>query len=311
MILDAGPPDPRGLRRRFAPTVRYWMRTEVHVHSLAVAASVLLSFFPFLVVMISLCLYGLHWRAAVNAIYIALNDYFPGDMGSFIQRNLVAVVRARGPMQITSIVLLLITANGIFEPMEVALNGVWGVKENRSYFKNQLLSLGLIFLCGGLVLLSFLLTALNQQYLGSFLGLGSLPLWMNRALFKIAAVPVSMLALFFVYWLLPNRPVPALRVAPVAILVGLVIEVTKYVNLLIWPLLKEKLQNEYGPFYISVTIVLFSFIASMIVLAGAEWAARESPIDSPTIPAGTVKYSNAHEKLENDRGGEPTPHPRT
>jgi membrane protein len=312
MNFDAGPSEPHGLRRHLAPTVRYWMRTEVHVHALAVAASVLLSFFPFLIVMISLCRYGLHWRAAVNAIYIALNDYFPGDMGAFIRRNLVAVVESRGPMQITSTVLLLITANGIFEPMEVALNGVWGVKENRSYLKNQLLSLGLIFLCGGLVLLSFILTALNQQYLGSFFGLGSaLPIWINRALFKIAAVPASILALFFVYWLLPNRRVPPLRVAPVAILVGLAIELLKYINLLTWPLLKEKLQNEYGPFYISVTIVLLSFLAAMIVLAGAEWAARQAPIESPNIPAEFVKYSNAHEKLEEDRGGERTPHTGT
>jgi len=308
MIFDARAAEPRGFRRHFAPTARYWLRTEVHVHALAMAASVLLSFFPFLVVMISLCRYGLHWRAAVNAIYIALNDYFPGDMGSFIRRNLVAVVESRGPMQITSLVLLLITANGIFMPMEVALNGVWGVKENRNYLKNQLLSLGLIFLCGGLVLLSFILTALNQQYLGGFLGFGSaLPPWMNLALFKISAVPVSMLALFFVYWLLPNRPVPPLRVAPVAILVGLAIELLKYLNLITWPLLKEKLQKEYGPFYISVTVVLFSFLAAMIVLAGAEWAARASPMEQPE----PVKYSNAHEELEENRGGERAPDPRT
>src|SRR5262249_24889746 len=82
---------------------------------------------------ISLCLHVFHWRAAANAIYLALNDYFPGELGGFIKRNLVAVVESRGPVQITSIVLLLITANGIFQPMEVSLNSVWGVKENRSY----------------------------------------------------------------------------------------------------------------------------------------------------------------------------------
>jgi len=105
--------------------------------------------------------------------------------------------------------------------------------------------------------------------------------WISLGFFKLAAIPISILALFLVYWLLPNRRVPPLRVAPVAILVGLGIELLKYINLLIWPLLKDKLQKEYGPFYISVTIVLFSFIASMIVLAGAEWAAREAPPVQP------------------------------
>ena len=48
----------------------------------------------------------------------------------------------------------------------------------------------------------------------------------------------------------------------------------KYINLLTWPLLKVKLQKEYGPFYISVTIVIWSFVAAMLILAGAEWSAR-------------------------------------
>ncbi len=280
MIFDARPPEPGRWQRHWAPSARYWMRTEVHVHALAVSASVLLSFFPFLIVMISLCRYGFRWPAAVNAIFLALNDYFPGELGGFIKRNLVAVIESRGPMQITSIVLLLITANGIFEPMEVALNVVWGVKENRSYLKNQLLSLGLIFMCGSLALLSFILTALNQEYLGRSLGFTAhVPLWINLIFFKFAAIPVSIFALFLVYWLLPNRRVPPLRVAPVAILVGLAIELLKYINLLMWPFLKERLQREYGPFYISVTIVIFSFIASMIVLAGAEWAARHNPVE--------------------------------
>ena len=54
------------------------------------------------------------------------------------------------------------TANGIFEPLEVALNRVWGIPENRSFVRNQLVSLALIFACGGLALASLMLTALNH-----------------------------------------------------------------------------------------------------------------------------------------------------
>jgi len=75
------------------------------------------------------------------------------------------------------------------------------------------------------------------------------------------------------YWLLPNREIPPAHVIPVSILVGLAIELLKWINLLTWLLLKAKLQNEYGPCYISVTIVLWSFVAAMLILAGAEWAA--------------------------------------
>jgi membrane protein len=251
------------------------MQTEVHVYALAVAASTLLSFYPFLIVMLSFCRNVLHWPAAVDSIYLALNDYLPGDLGAFIKRNLLL----RGTFQLTSMFLLLITANGVFEPLEVALNRIWGAPANRSYIKNQLVSLGMIFLCGGLALLSLILTAMNEQWVrnwnsGPAAHPAKLALWVNLLLFKLAAVPISILALFLIFWLLPNRRISAARVAPVAILVGLILEGMKYVNLLIWPLLRDKLEREYGVFHNSVTILIWSFAAAIIILAAAQWAAQ-------------------------------------
>jgi membrane protein len=247
------------------PTLRYCMQTEVHVYALAVAASALLSFYPFLVVMLSFCRNVLRWPAAADAIYLALNDYLPGDLAAFLKRNLPM----RGAFQVASMFLLLLTANGVFEPLEVALNRAWGVARNRSYLKNQLVSLGMIFLCGGLALLSLILTAMNAKCHP-----GRPELWVNLLVFKLAAVVISILALFLIFWLLPNRRIPPARVAPVAILVGLVLEGMKYMNLLIWPPLRDKLEREYGVFHNSATILIWSFVGAMIVLAGAQWAAR-------------------------------------
>src|SRR3981081_2084043 len=251
--------------------MRYWMETEVHVFALSMAVAVLLSVFPFLIVMMSLCKYGLHWTAGVKVLDLALADFFPGDMGEFIRRNLTAVVQSRGPFQITSLFLLLFTANAVFEPLEVALNRVWDVPKNRSYLRNQIVSLGLIFLCGTLTMISFVLTAMNRQIVSSWI---PIPAFLGLLLFKIAAVPISILALGFMYWLLPNRKIAPVQIVPVAILVGLALELLKYINLLTWQFLKVKLQKEYGPFYISVSIVLWSFMAEMVILAGAEGTSR-------------------------------------
>src|SRR5271156_1813626 len=143
------------------------MQTEVHVFAFAVSAGLLLSFFPFLTVMLSICRYVLKWRAGVSAVYFALNDYFPDTLGQFIQRNFEVTVASRGPVQIVSLVLLFFTASGIFVPLEVALNRIWNCPTNRNYFKNQLVSLGLIFACGALMLFSTTLTALNNEYMSS------------------------------------------------------------------------------------------------------------------------------------------------
>jgi membrane protein len=250
------------------PTVVYWMETESHVYGFSIAANVLLSFFPFLIVMVSLCKHLLHWNAAEDAIYLAMRDYFPGQIGDFIVRNLRATVESRGPFQLASVFLLLFTANGVFEPLEVALNRAWGIAKNRSFFKNQLVSLGLIFACGGLALLSTIFTAMNTTAFSHTRG------YTQVVFFKAAAVPLSILGLFLIYWLLPNCRIPARQVIAPAILVGLSLEALKYVNLLTWPWLRAKLEKEYGPFVYSVTIILWSFLAAMIILAGAEWSAR-------------------------------------
>jgi membrane protein len=252
---------------RAQPTLRYLSQTEAHVYALAIAASVLLSFYPFFIVMLSFFRNVLHWHAAEAAIYLALNDSLPGDLGAFLRRN----PPARGSVQVFSMILLLFTANGVFEPLEVALNRAWGVTRNRSYLKNQLVALGMIFACGGLALLSLMFTSwaanLNATH-------GYIQNWLNLMFFKMAAVPLSILALFLVYWLLPNRRVDPLQVAPAAILVGLALEVMKYLNLLIVPLLTNKLEGEYGVFRHSALILLWSFVAALVVLAGAEWSAR-------------------------------------
>ena len=261
--------------RRFSPTLKYWMETEVHVYGFSVAANVLLSFFPFLIVMVSLCRYVLHWPGAEAAIYFAMDDTFPGEMGSFLTKNLRATVASRGPFQFVSVLLLFFTANGVFEPLEVALNRVFGCKTNRSFLKNQLISMGLILSCGSLALASTTLTALNRTFITDLAGPdGKAAVALSILFFKMAAVPMMIVVLLLVYWLLPNCKVKFDRILPAAVIVGLLLEALKYVMLLLWPWMRIKFQHEYGPFVYSVTIVLWSFFAAMLVLAGAEWAGR-------------------------------------
>jgi membrane protein len=254
------------------------MQTEVHVLAFSVSAGLLLSFFPFLIVMLSLCRYVLKWRAGVSAVYFALNDYFPDPFGQFIRRNFEVTVASRGPVQVISLVLLFFTASGIFEPLEVALNRIWNCPNNRNYFKNQLVSLALIFACGALMLVSTTLTVLNNEFLSGITLQHTAPVanLIGLLLFKAAAIPMSMLMLFLIYWLLPNCKIRPARMVPAAIVVGLLLEILKYINLWTWPYLREKLQSEYGPFYYTVTIILWGFLAALVVLAGAEWTARRS-----------------------------------
>jgi len=78
---------------------------------------------------------------------------------------------------------------------------------------------------------------------------------------------------------LPNRSIEPARVAPVALWVGLALEALKYLNMLAAPFLQAKFHHEYFIFEHSVTILVWSFVAALIVLAGAHWTARHERQD--------------------------------
>jgi YihY family inner membrane protein len=250
------------------------------------AANALLSFFPFLIVMVSLCRYVFHWPAAEQMIFLALGDYFPDQLGEFIQRNLRATVATRGPAQFVSVLLLMYAANGIFVPLEVALNRAWGIARNRNYFKNQFFSFCMVLCWGSLALASAAAGAFNQEWGTRLVGPESR--WAALATltgFKLVMFPLSIVLLFLIYWLLPNGKVPWRPVVPVAFAVGVSLEGLKYLNIFMWPWMREKLQAEYGPFVYSATIILWSYFAAMVVLAGAEWCGRSKRSRSDLEPA--------------------------
>lgn len=262
------------------PTLRYWMQTEVHVFAFSIAANVLLAFFPFLIVCVSLGSLIFDRPVVLSAINLAVRDFFPTSMGDFMYRNLPAPQ----PVEFLSIFILLFAANGIFEPLEVALNRVWGIAKNRSFVRNQLVSMVLIFVCGTLALLSLALAAVGTLR-PTFTGL-AIERWSLVLFYKSAAVPITVLVLYLIYRYLPNGRPPMHRVLPAAIGVGVLLEALKSVNLWAWPAFDTKLQREYGVFRYSATLIFLSFLSSMLVLGGAEWASRghRFDVDVPKEP---------------------------
>ena len=259
----------RSWGRQLLPTSRYLMRTEVHTFAFSVAANAILSFFPFVVLLMTLIRRVFHSPLMYDVVLQLLRDYLPAGQ-DFVIRNLNALVGARHRVQLFSLVMLLITSTGVFVPLEVALNRVWGFPKNRSYLGNQLISLGLAFACGCLALFSIFLTAGNQQLL-QFMFLGHSANIVFRAaaflVMKTFAIAASIAIFFLIYWLLPNGRVSVQAVLPAAVMTGLASEVLKYAYILALPRLN--FQEAYGPFSISVTLMIWAFLMGLLLLAGA------------------------------------------
>ena len=264
----------RYYRRLTISTVSYLLRTEVHTFAFSVAANAILSFFPFVLLLMTLVLRVFHSRTMYRIIVELLRDYVPAGQ-EFVIRNLTALASARNSAQLASFLILLVTSTGIFMPLEVALNRVWRFPNNRSYLGNQIIALGLAFACGILSLVSIALSAGNL-FLLRMLAFGH-EFFLVRILdfmtAKVFATVASMGIFFLIYWLLPNGKVPAKAVLPAAIVMGLLSEILKYSYILLLPRLN--FQEVYGPFAISVSMMFWAFLSGLLLLTGAHLSAQK------------------------------------
>jgi len=266
------PPRPISFAKRLVLTAEYLMRTDVHTFAFSVAANAILSFFPFMVLLMTLIRRVFHSKPMYEVVVALLRDYLPAGQ-EFIVRNLTVLIDARQRAAIASLVILLITSTGVFLPLEVALNRIWGFTNNRSYLGNLLVSLALAFGCGCLALLSIALSAGHHSLL-MWLTHGKLILPVRISTFlimKLCALVTTIIIFFLIYWVLPNGKTPPGAVLPAAIVVGLVWEGAKY--LYVWLLPRLNFAEVYGPFSISVTLMFWAFISGLLLLGGAHLSA--------------------------------------
>jgi len=261
-----------GFGAQIVALARYMARTEVHTYAFSVAANVILSLFPFIVLLLTISRL-FHSHALESVMGDMVKTFLPVGQ-DFVMRNMQLLAHPHKGTQIFSLVMLLVTSTGVFLPLEVALNSVWGVKENRNYLHNQAVSLGLAFAVGVLAMASAASSA-SQQSILAWLFMGHTQnLIFNFVSFgflKLCAGLASILLFFLIYWILPYRKVPARAVLPTAIIIGLLWEGAKYLYIRSLPWLD--FQSVYGPFYISVGLMIWAFLSGLLLLAGAHFSA--------------------------------------
>lgn len=262
-----------GLWPQLRELAKYMASTEVHTYAFSVAANVIFSLFPFIVLLITIAQKVFHSPAMVATVGDLLQTILPNNQ-KFIVTHMTALVRPHSATKIFSVVMLLITSTGVFLPLEVALNKVWGVTENRNYLENQIVSLGLAATVGALAMGSVAL-ATGQQHVTEWIFFHHTDNivfnFLAGTVLKSCAMVMSVLLFFLIYWILPHRKIPAMAVLPTAVVVGLLWEVGKYIYVLVLPRLD--FESVYGPFQVSVGLMMWAFISGLLLLAGAHFSA--------------------------------------
>ncbi len=250
----------------------YLLDSEVHTYAFSVAANAIISFIPFIVLLYTISRAVFHSEMMIAVVGKMVHYFLPSNQ-DWVAASLAAAASRQG-VQAFSLLMILISCTGIFLPLEVALNRAYGVIKSRNYLMNQLVAFGLAILMVALAMASILLSAWQRQVLGiiffhhtqNFVFDGISYIWL-----AVSTGVASILFFFSIYWLLPNRRVPARNVMRPAIVTGLVWLIAKYVFVAVLPLIN--LKAIYGPFYVSVGLLFWAYVSGLILFAGAQFSA--------------------------------------
>jgi membrane protein len=269
------------LRASGASLISYLLDSEVHTYAFSVAANAILSFIPFVILLYTIAKSVFHSRAMVEVIEALVVDFFPSTASNKFWLGLQFVVPSH--IKALSLVMILISCTGIFLPLEVALNQAWGVTKSRNYLMNQVVAFGLAILMVLLGMGAVVLSTAQRQVFNFILPPDHPDNWFYNKLgyvftqasdlWMLLCTGIACILFFFViYWLLPNCKVPWRPVLRTSIITGLVWMVAKYIFAAVLPHLD--LNNLYGPFFVSVGLLLWAYISGLILFAGAQFSVR-------------------------------------
>lgn len=259
------------LRKDGTALVTYLLDSEVHTFAFSVAANAILSFIPFIVLLYTLSRSIFHSSAMVSVVNEMVHYFLPSNQ-DWVAANL-ALVAPRQGVQVFSLVMILVSCTGIFLPLEVALNQAWGITKSRNYLLNQLVAFGLALGMVALALASILINAGAQALLTVvfFHHTDNLVFQSISFLWLALSSGVACILFFFsIYWILPNRKVPWRPVLNTAVITGIIWLAAKYLFVALLP--HMGLKDLYGPFYVSVGLLIWAYVSGLILFAGAQFS---------------------------------------
>jgi membrane protein len=273
----AAQPKWRRWRLQGRALIDYLLDSEVHTFAFSVAANAILSFIPFVVLLYQIALGVFHSDTMVRVVNEMVNSYLPAaeQQHIWLDNNFkaVAAISSRHGVQALSLVMILVSCTGIFLPLEVALNQAWGVTRSRNYLQNQALAFGLAIVMVVLGMASIFantgmqsgLTIIFFHHTDNFVFKTIAYAWL-----AFTTGLASILFFFSIYWVLPNCRVPWRPVLRTSIATGLIWLGAKYGFVLLLPHLE--LSKLYGPFFISVGLLLWAYVSGLILFAGAQFS---------------------------------------
>jgi membrane protein/epoxyqueuosine reductase len=225
----------------------------------AIAFNVLLCLFPLLLVLVAAAQRLAPGGASAQVLRLLLAELIPFG-GETIAASLRQMTRLAHGFEVLSLALIVWGSSGVFMPVELVLDRVWGGGGPRRFWKSRLLAFALTVAGGSLALVSVAVTLLVRS-----LGRGW-PLVFDSAA-KAAALLLSWTLFLLVYRLVPQARVDLSTAARAALWAAVLWEASKYA--FVWNLGRMQLATFYGPLAFAVSLVLWAYVSSVVLVFGA------------------------------------------
>ena len=233
---------------------------EIAVLANAISFNLLLCFFPLLLVLGAVAEQLPLGSKASNALSLLLQELIPFGHQA-LSASLKGLARTARGLEFFSLLLIVWGSSGIFIPVEMVLNRVWGGGRPIRHFAVSRVLAFLMTVAGGLIALaSVALTMAARGYSRDWPKLAGLSA-------KASAVLLTVLVFFLIYRVVPDVAVSSRVALRAALWAGGAWEGAKYVFLI--QLARMNLQAFYGPLAFAVSLVLWAYVSSLILVFGA------------------------------------------
>ena len=256
----------RGVAARAWSAVGVLLSRDVVVVTNAIAFNFLLCLFPLLLVLVAAVQQIGDSRRVGPALVSVINELIPFEHQT-LATSLRTLGRAAKTLEVVSVLVVVWGSSGIFMPVEMALNRVWG-GQPRHFVLSRILAFLMTILGSTLVFGSVALTSLARSYNHEWPTLASYGA-------KAIAFLLTCFVFFLIYRVIPDPPVGTGVAGRAALWAGTGWEAAKY--LFVINLTRANLPVVYGPLAFAVSLVLWAYVSSLVLVFGALMSPRLEP----------------------------------
>ena len=236
-----------------------------------VAYYALFSLFPLLLGLIAILSFFLESEQIQTQVIELTGGFLPGSE-LLVQDNIDAAVGVRGALGLFSVIGMLWAGSAVFGALNRSINRAWDIQTDRPLYKGKPRQLLMALTVGILFALSFSSATVvrTAETLSRYdvPALGFLVQQVGQILLQGFSFILVLAIFLLIYKFMPNTKTYWKYIWPGAVLGALLFEVAK--NLFIFYLERSTYQNIYGSVTPVIVLLLWAYVSSLILLAGAE-----------------------------------------